>query len=358
MPKSNGLLSISANFDVNIAAPFDSKNEVDYKSDLIASGTFNNYQYKGMVVSVVNDTTPSNNGVYWLNTATHTSYSAWDKLGGSNNKVIVVTGTTYTIDICDDVIVFNSASSVAVTLPSTPASDLKFTLVNKNTGVVTANSTTINQDQSMLLVYDLTTTAWYSIILNKVKTDVVDLKTVPSGSSATTQDGLNSEFDTSIKSKAIAVTSPTGNYLLKQNSTSNQLEETLVPTTAFNIYDVPQATKTALDTNSNWLTGGVVNKTFNYIGDQGMEYINTTLGWNYKCILSGVWTRQIIGVTYVDMYDIPSTEKTKLTTAGNWTGVNYTGTLITGCYKGQRWYSSAYIYEFYADNLPIRSARV
>jgi hypothetical protein len=53
----------------------------------------------------------------------------------------------------------------------------------------------------------------------------------------------------------------------------------------------------------------------------------------------------------------PSTAVTLLEDPSNWTGVDYTGTAITGTYQGQKHYNSTYVYEAVDDNLFIRWSR-
>jgi len=64
-----------------------------------------------------------------------------------------------------------------------------------------------------------------------------------------------------------------------------------------------------------------------------------------------------IDIVVLNVYNIPASEQTKLSTGGNWTGVNYTGTAIIGTFQGQRYYDATYVYEAVADNVWIRTAR-
>jgi hypothetical protein len=60
----------------------------------------------------------------------------------------------------------------------------------------------------------------------------------------------------------------------------------------------------------------------------------------------------------VDMYiSSASTTSTLLQDPSNWTGVDYTGTAITGTYQGQKFYNSTYVYEAVDDNIFIRWSR-
>ncbi len=61
--------------------------------------------------------------------------------------------------------------------------------------------------------------------------------------------------------------------------------------------------------------------------------------------------------TVIDAVISNATIITQITTGGNWTGVNYTGSAITGLYAGQYYYTSTYYYFAVADNTIIRMAR-
>ena len=86
MGREKGTLNISANFEPQIAAPFDSRIVVDTYADLTAEDTFistdgNNYAYAGMLVSVVADADSNNNGVYLLKALPTTSIENWAGVG-------------------------------------------------------------------------------------------------------------------------------------------------------------------------------------------------------------------------------------------------------------------------------------
>ena len=80
MGRTTGLLSISANFEPNIADAFDPRLKVDTLADLSTLATFGVYSYVGMVVSVNADGT--NNGVYRLTALPHTIPGNWEAIGG------------------------------------------------------------------------------------------------------------------------------------------------------------------------------------------------------------------------------------------------------------------------------------
>ena len=81
----------SANFEPRKASPLDSRSIVDYKNDLILLNTWNKgdgnaYVYKGMLVSVINDLTTTNNGVYILTDNDYTNIDNWELIGTNNNS--------------------------------------------------------------------------------------------------------------------------------------------------------------------------------------------------------------------------------------------------------------------------------
>lgn len=122
------------------------------------------------------------------------------------------------------------------------------------------------------------------------------------------------------------------------------------------VYSISAAYKAALETESNWIVGGLPQPFWvTGWGLQGMRHQNNN--YMYECIEDNKWIRYPL-VAILDVYAVPGTEVTKLTTAGNWTGVNYTGTALVGCYKGMRHVSTTHVYEFYDDNLPCRTVRV
>jgi len=122
------------------------------------------------------------------------------------------------------------------------------------------------------------------------------------------------------------------------------------------VYSISAAYKAALETGSNWIVGGLPQPFWvSGWGLQGMRHQNNN--YMYECIEDNKWIRYPL-IAILDIYAVPGTEVTKLTTAGNWTGVNYTGAALVGCYKGMRHVSTTHVYEFYDDNTPCRTARI
>ena len=105
MARVKGTLGISANFEPQIAAAFDARANVPTKADLILAATWvaldsGTYVYNGMTVTVSEDSTASNNGIYvLLDTAEieTADYSGWlfvgvDILNNTDNFVLTATG--------------------------------------------------------------------------------------------------------------------------------------------------------------------------------------------------------------------------------------------------------------------------
>lgn len=86
MARNKGLAPFSANFEPQIAAPLDARYVVDTVADLISSTIWTAhdsgiYTYKGMIVAVINDSTPENNGLYYLADDDYTNAGNWIKVG-------------------------------------------------------------------------------------------------------------------------------------------------------------------------------------------------------------------------------------------------------------------------------------
>jgi hypothetical protein len=83
MARNFGTFNVSANYEPTIGLPFDARQLVAFKEDLINPATWTNgnkYLYNGMFVSVGKDT-EENNGLYILkNRLNYTSYDAWVKI--------------------------------------------------------------------------------------------------------------------------------------------------------------------------------------------------------------------------------------------------------------------------------------
>lgn len=117
MARVKGTLGISANFEPQIAAAFDARANVPTKAELILASTWTaldsgTYVYNGMTVTVSEDSTASNNGIYvLLDTAdlTAADFSGWlfigsgggssvDILNNVDNYVLTATGNNNQVE--------------------------------------------------------------------------------------------------------------------------------------------------------------------------------------------------------------------------------------------------------------------
>lgn len=99
MSRQKGTFDFSSNFEIVAKAPLDARVIVDTKANLISPAIWgdvnmNVWLYKGIVVSVVSDPSPNNNGLYFLkDETTYTSYDSWLKVI-SNTGSIDSSGTS------------------------------------------------------------------------------------------------------------------------------------------------------------------------------------------------------------------------------------------------------------------------
>jgi hypothetical protein len=153
MARVQGLLALSGNWEPQMAAPFDGRSLVEFKSDLILNSTWlakdgNNYAYKGMIVVVINDATLDNNGIYYLTNSDYTNINNWVKSGtGSGSgglKGLRLNGIS---------------SSDTLTLPASAKLDSIYITTDTSVSIVvdiTTNSITSNLFMSTLNVGEIT----------------------------------------------------------------------------------------------------------------------------------------------------------------------------------------------------------
>lgn len=89
MSREFGTFPVAANYEPQIGAPFDARQLVETKADLLNGATWlqadgGMYIYSGMIVAVWKDT-PDNNGLYILNDRKNYSLEAgWTKLADNS----------------------------------------------------------------------------------------------------------------------------------------------------------------------------------------------------------------------------------------------------------------------------------
>lgn len=112
MSRNIGTFNFAANFEGLLKAPIDAKQLVNTYADLTLPTTWcgsgSVWLYNGAMVSVGSDSTPANNGIYWLCDANnYTMTCAWKK-AGSGSGTGTLTGATNGLHLV------NSGTTVAL----------------------------------------------------------------------------------------------------------------------------------------------------------------------------------------------------------------------------------------------------
>lgn len=189
MSRNKGTFNFAANFEVLNKAPLDARNMVNTLSSLTDPSSWmdvegNVWLYKGLVVSVSNDPSVNNNGLYFLTDETqYTSLNYWSKIV-QTEFINDVSGTKY----------------------------LSFQLNNTSGGVIlkdtSSNLSIIKQDGSLSNIY-VNSLLSNSILINNNLINVIDLSI--NGLSQTdnaiaTSSAIRSYVDKSIKTIDVSAT--------------------------------------------------------------------------------------------------------------------------------------------------------
>ena len=139
MARNTGTFEFPSNFEVQKAAPLDARVQTGLQSDLTGLP----FAYKGMIVSVTDDT-DDNNGTYVLNDTDGSSLNNWSKIASTTVTDLDYTGNLLTLTMSDGstvTTVINTAQS-SVTAPTgeTGASSVN-TSINNVAGTLTFTST-------------------------------------------------------------------------------------------------------------------------------------------------------------------------------------------------------------------------
>jgi hypothetical protein len=117
MARNRGSFNFAANFEVLAKAPLDARLVVDTKANLIDSNIWedantNVWLYKGIVVSVVSDPSPSNNGLYFLTDETdYQNPNAWIKIeSGSTIDASGTSSISFQLNNGDEGVILKDAS--------------------------------------------------------------------------------------------------------------------------------------------------------------------------------------------------------------------------------------------------------
>jgi len=115
MARNTGTFEFPSNFEVKKAAPLDARTQTGLKSELTGLP----FAYKGMIVSVTDDT-DNNNGTYALNDTDGSLLNNWSKIASTTVTDLDYTGNLLTLTMSDGstvTAVINTAGS-SVTAPT------------------------------------------------------------------------------------------------------------------------------------------------------------------------------------------------------------------------------------------------
>ena len=138
MARSTGTFTFPANFEVEKAAPLDARVATGLKTDLVSLP----FPYKGMIVSVTDDTA-DNNGTYVLNDADGSVADNWGKVAGTTVTDLDYSGNLLTITMSDGSVhttVINTASSSTTTPTGQPGASSLETSINSVAGTLSFSS--------------------------------------------------------------------------------------------------------------------------------------------------------------------------------------------------------------------------
>lgn len=139
MARNTGTFEFPSNFEVKKAAPLDARTQTGLKAELTGLP----FPYKGMIVSVTDDT-GDNNGTYVLNDTDGSLLNNWTKIASTTVTNLDYTGNLLTLTMSDGSTVsttINTGSS-SVTTPTgqTGASSVN-TSINNVAGTLSFTST-------------------------------------------------------------------------------------------------------------------------------------------------------------------------------------------------------------------------
>ena len=151
MSRQKGTAVVSFNFEPETASPLDARTVVQTKADLTNANTFlandgNEYTYKGMIVSVTDDSTATNNGLYRLKALPTTTASNWQKVG---SDVAIATGNSVGTVQPDDETIKITNEGVISTRPISKTL-AQFTELKNNNALITGQDYLITDDNDVL----------------------------------------------------------------------------------------------------------------------------------------------------------------------------------------------------------------
>lgn len=166
MGRNKGLLPFSGNFEPKSAEPFDGRDRVEFKNDLILESTWLNddgnvYIYNGIKVTVYNDPDINNLGLYLLLDDDYSDINNWVKIGKAlkTDTVIETTGSIINIDNNNNYIGVKN-DTYTLNLPSTPVNYFECYIIDlrgdaeTNNITINGNGNNINNDTTVIIDTD------------------------------------------------------------------------------------------------------------------------------------------------------------------------------------------------------------
>ena len=113
MARNTGTFEFPSNFEVKKAAPLDARTQTGLKSELTGLP----FAYKGMIVSVTDDTN-DNNGTYVLNDENGTLLSNWEKIASTTVTDLAFAGNLLTLTMSDGTSLTATITPAAASAPT------------------------------------------------------------------------------------------------------------------------------------------------------------------------------------------------------------------------------------------------
>jgi len=130
MARNTGTFEFPSNFEVQKAGPLDARTQTGLKSELTGLP----FAYKGMIVSVTDDSN-DNNGTYTLNDTDGSVLLNWSKIASTTVESMVYSGSILTLTMSDGATLTTTISSAAA--PSgAPGASSATTVVGGTSGTI------------------------------------------------------------------------------------------------------------------------------------------------------------------------------------------------------------------------------
>ena len=139
MARNTGTFEFPSNFEVLKSAPLDARSQTGLKAELTGLP----FAYKGMIVSVTDDS-EENNGTYVLENADGSVLDNWSKIASTTVETMNYTGNLLTLTMSDGSVVstvINTAGSSVTTPTGQTGASSVVTSINNVSGTLNFTST-------------------------------------------------------------------------------------------------------------------------------------------------------------------------------------------------------------------------